>query len=114
MGCCCSKRSKFEGEGHRLGTADEAARGATTKSGGGATKNQTQQQQQQQQQFEPYTDKRLTDEERAKIREERLAAAEARLSKEAKKEMKTKKKKPSSDEPLRGPNSQNALRWTAG
>eukprot|EP00986_Skeletonema_menzelii_P020328 scaffold30872_cov160-Skeletonema_menzelii.AAC.1 len=28
--------------------------------------------------------------------------------------MNTKKKKPSSDEPLRGPNSQNTLRWTAG
>jgi hypothetical protein len=42
-----------------------------------------------------------------------LAATEARLSKEAKKEMKTKKK-PSSDEPLRGPNSKNTLRWTAG
>ena len=71
MGCCCSKR-KFEGEGHRLGTADEdrAARGG----GGGAGGGKTQQQQQQQQQsssYEPYRDKSLTDEERAKIREER-------------------------------------------
>ncbi len=109
MGCCCSKR-KFEGGGHRLGTADEAVRGGAKTTGVGANnKNIT-----TQQQYERYTDKRLTDEERARIREERLAAAEARLSKEAKKEMKTKKKKPSSDEPLRGPNSQNALRWTAG
>lgn len=103
MGCCCSKRSKFEGEGHRLGTADEAAQGAT------AAKTTT-----PTQQFQPYTDKLLTDDDRARIREERLAAAEARLSKDAKKEMKTKKKKPSSDEPLRGPNSQNTMRWTAG
>mmetsp|Transcript_25021 Transcript_25021/g.49928 ORF Transcript_25021/g.49928 Transcript_25021/m.49928 type:complete len:102 (+) Transcript_25021:57-362(+) len=101
MGCCCSKR-KFEGEGHRLGTADEAAQRAAAKTSG--AKNE----------FQPYTDKLLTDEDRARIREERLAATEARLSKEAKKEMKTKKKKPSSDEPLRGPNSKNTLRWTAG
>ena len=108
MGCCCSKRNKFQGEGHRLGTADEAARGATSKqttAGENATP---------QQQFKPYTDNLLTDDDRARIREERLAAAEGRLSKEAKKEMNTKKKKPSSDEPLRGPNSQNTLRWTAG
>eukprot|EP00984_Skeletonema_dohrnii_P014801 scaffold6291_cov159-Skeletonema_dohrnii-CCMP3373.AAC.1 len=104
MGCCCSKR-KFEGEGHRLGTADEAAQRATAKTSG--AKNETQP-------FQPYTDKLLSDEDRARIREERLAATEARLSKEAKKEMKTKKKKPSSDEPLRGPNSKNTLRWTAG
>jgi hypothetical protein len=112
MGCCCSKR-KFEGEGHRLGTADEdrAARGGGGSSGGGKTQ---QQQQQQSSSYEPYTDKRLTDEERAKIREERLAAAEGRLTKDQKKQMKTKKKKPDSDEPLRGPNTQNNLRWTAG
>ncbi len=103
MGCCCSKR-KFEGEGHRLGTASEAARGAT------AANSTTQ----TPQQFQPYTDKLLTDQDRARIREERLAAAEARLSKDTKKEMTTKKKKPSSDEPLRGPNSQNTMRWTAG
>ncbi len=114
MGCCCSKR-KFEGEGHRLGTADEdrAARGGG--SGGGKTQQQQQQQQQQQSSsYEPYTDERLTDEERAKIREERLAAAEGRLTKDQKKQMKTKKKKPDSEEPLRGPNTQNNLRWTAG
>lgn len=110
MGCCCSKR-KFEGEGHRLGTADEdrAARG-----GGGGGGGKTQQPQQESSSYEPYTDKRLTDEERAKIREERLAAAEGRLTKDQKKQMKTKKKKPDSEEPLRGPNTQNNLRWTAG
>ena len=104
MGCCCSK-SKFEGEGHRLGTADEATAAAQRSKSSGTSPTS---------QYQPYTDKRLTDEERARIREERLAAAESRLSKEVKKEMKTKKKKPASDEPLRGPNSQNTMRWTAG
>ncbi|KAL7493468.1 hypothetical protein ACHAWT_002464 [Skeletonema menzelii] len=107
MGCCCSKR-KFQGEGHRLGTADEAARGATSSKQTTGSAGETPQQ------FQPYSDKLLTDDDRARIREERLAAVEGRLSKEAKKEMNTKKKKPSSDEPLRGPNSQNTLRWTAG
>ena len=106
MGCCCSKRNKFEGEGHRLGTADEAAAAATKTTA--ATKTSTQHN------FDPYTDTLLSDEERAKIREERLAATEARLSKESKKDMKTKKKKPSSDEPLRGPSSKNTMTWTAG
>jgi hypothetical protein len=62
---------------------------------------------------QPYTDERLTDEERAKIREERLAAAEARMTKQEKQAMKQKKKS-TSDEPLRGPNSKNMMRWTAG
>ncbi|KAL7550336.1 hypothetical protein ACHAWF_013583, partial [Thalassiosira exigua] len=61
----------------------------------------------------PYADAQLTDEERAKIREERLAAAEGRMTKEEKKALK-QKKKPTSDEPLRGPNSQNTMRWNAG
>jgi len=106
MGCCCSKR-KFEGEGHRLGTADEDRE---ARSGAVATKKL----QTTQPLIEPYTDQRLTEEERAKLREERLAAAEGRLSKDEKKQMKTKKKKANSDEPLRGPNSQNTMRWTAG
>lgn len=113
MGCCCSKRpresspSSFGGQGHRLGTADEqrdarAARAAAAE-----------QRYSDQQTPEPYTDARLTDEERAKIREERLAAAEGRMTKQEKKAMK-QKKKPTSDEPLRGPNSQNTMRWTSG
>jgi len=107
MGCCCSKRSSaaFGGEGHRLGSADEqradrAARAA-------AAENRY-----TDQPPEPYTDDKLTDEQRAQIREERLAAAEGRLTKEEKKNMK-KKEKPS-DAPLRGPNSQNTMRWTSG
>lgn len=106
MGCCCSKskRHEFAGEGHRLGTASEAreARSAAAAAAEGRAE----------QIHEPYTDERLTDDERAKLREERLAAAEARMTKEEKKQMAQKKKK--SDAPLRGPNSQNTMRWTAG
>ena len=107
MGCCCSKRRSFGGEGHRLGSADEqradrAARAAA------AEKRYT-----DQPPPEPYTDTRLTDEERENIRKERLAAAESRLTKQEKKAMK-QKKKDTSNEPLRGPNSQNTMRWTSG
>mmetsp|Transcript_16723 Transcript_16723/g.35028 ORF Transcript_16723/g.35028 Transcript_16723/m.35028 type:complete len:113 (+) Transcript_16723:63-401(+) len=112
MGCCCSKSkqsSTFQGEGHKLGTAGEdrdarsgrAAAAEQRMIAGGAETH------------EPYSDDRLTDEDRARIREERLAAAEKRLTKEEKKAMK-QKKKTTSDEPLRGPNSQNTMRWTAG
>mmetsp|Transcript_41434 Transcript_41434/g.74681 ORF Transcript_41434/g.74681 Transcript_41434/m.74681 type:complete len:111 (-) Transcript_41434:316-648(-) len=110
MGCCCSKRrsdsAAFGGDGHRLGTANEqrddrAARAAA------AEKRYTDQP------HEAYADENLTDEERANIRAERLAAAEGRMTKQDKKAMK-QKKKPTSDEPLRGPNSQNTMRWNAG
>ena len=107
MGCCCSKRAAFGGEGHRLGSADEQRTDRADRAAA-AEKRYTDQPVTP----EPYTDEQLTDEQRAQIREERLAAAEGRLTKEGKKNMK-KKKKPSSDEPLRGPNSQNTMRWTS-
>lgn len=56
-------------------------------------------------------DSNLTDEERAKIRADRAAAAEARLKKQGGLPKKPKKK---SDAPLTGPNSQPVMRWTAG
>jgi hypothetical protein len=104
MGCCCSKQSSaaFGGDGQRLGTADEE-RGK--RAAAAAEKRFTDQ--------PIYTDANLTDEERAKIRAERLAAVEARMTKQEKQAMK-QKKKPTNDEPLRGPNSQNTMRWTAG
>ena len=104
MGCCCSKQSSaaFGGDGQRLGTADEE-RGR--RAAAAAEKRFTDQ--------PIYTDANLTDEERAKIRAERLAAVEARMTKQEKQAMK-QKKKPTNDEPLRGPNSQNTMRWTAG
>jgi hypothetical protein len=61
---------------------------------------------------EPVIDKNLTEEERAKIRADRAAAAEARLKKMG--GAGKKKKKPSSNAPLRGPNTPNTMTWTAG
>lgn len=61
---------------------------------------------------EPVHDKNLTDEERAKIRADRAAAAEARLKQQGGEA--PKKKKVSSDAPLRGPNSRPTMTWTAG
>ncbi len=94
------------GEGHRLGTADEQRRAKVVRAmgDGNFTTDQTP---------TPYTDAKITEEERAKIREERLAAAEGRLTKEERNAMKKKKTK-HNDTPLRGPNSQNTMRWTAG
>ena len=104
MGCCCSKKcrdpSSFGGDGHRLGTADEAARDAAT---------DKQYSDNQQTPPGPYTDDMLTDEERANIREEILAAVEGHMTKQDKKAMKQKKKPTGGNEPLRGPNSQNTM-----
>ena len=47
---------------------------------------------------------------RAKIRADRAAAAEARLKKAGGPPKKPKK----TDTPLRGPNTQNTMRWTSG
>ena len=112
MGCCCSSAkhstsAPFAGQGHRLGTASDErdARAAQT----AAAKQRLA----VEQTHEPYTDIKLSEEERAKIRAERSAAAEARMTKEEKRHMK-QKKKDTSDEPLRGPNTQNTMRWTSG
>lgn len=60
---------------------------------------------------EPVYDKNLTDAEREKIRADRAAAAEARLKKQG---AGAKKKPAKSSAPLTGPNTQPAMRWTAG
>jgi hypothetical protein len=52
----------------------------------------------------------LTDAERAQIRADRAAAAEARLKKQGG----GKKPKKTSAPPLQGPNSQPLMKWTAG
>jgi hypothetical protein len=57
---------------------------------------------------QPVVDKNLTDDERAKIRADRAAAAEARLKKQG---GPPKKKQPTSSTPLTGPNSQPLMRW---
>lgn len=60
---------------------------------------------------EPAYDPSLTDGERATIRADRAAAAEARLQKQA---GIGKKKKPNPDaQPMRGPNSEPLMRWTS-
>lgn len=55
-------------------------------------------------------DPNLSTEERENIRAARAMAAEERLKKMGNTGKKTKKK-PSSNEPLRGPNSQPLMRW---
>lgn len=108
MGGCCSKDSSttaasFEGEGHRLGNAgDDRDRRAAAAA---AEKRFTDQ--------PAYTDANLTDDQRENIRAERLAAVEARMTKQEKQAMRQKKKS-TNHEPLRGPNSQNTMMWTAG
>ena len=105
MGCCLScfaKKPAFGGAGHRLGAAADERR-----AGGDAAAPPAQYTD------EPRKDDRLTDEDRARIREERLAAAEGRMTAQEKKAMR-QKKKPAGDAPLRGPNSANTMRWTAG
>jgi hypothetical protein len=63
----------------------------------------------------PVYDGKLTEEERAKIRADRAAAAEARLKKQGGTTASPSKKKAGSNSaPLKGPNSQPTMRWTAG
>jgi hypothetical protein len=57
----------------------------------------------------PALDPSLTEDERAQIRADRAAAAEARLKKMG--GTTKKKKKVNPDAPLVGPNSQPAMRW---
>lgn len=61
---------------------------------------------------EPVHDDNLTDEQRAQIRADRAAAAEARLKKQG--GGTKKKKKKASDTPLTGPNTKPLMQWTAG
>ena len=108
MGNCCLKgnESSFEGEGHRLGTADEAAFGSGGAPAGMPIKRD-------EDLPKPTIDSNLGEDDRARIRAERAAAAEARLKKQS--EGITKKKKTASNEnkPLVGPNSHPTMRWTA-
>lgn len=61
---------------------------------------------------EPIHDPNLTDDQRAKQREARLAAAEARQK--ALGGGATKRPKATNAAPLRGPNSQPLMKWSAG
>ena len=110
MGNCCPKggadaSSNYQGEGRRLGTADEAAFGSGGAPGAMPIKRD-------EDLPKPKYDKNLDDDERTKIRAERAAAAEARAKKAG--GGGTKKKKASTEnKPLVGPNSQPTMRWTS-
>lgn len=60
---------------------------------------------------DPVYNPNLDDEQRAKVRADRAAAAEARLKK---KTGGKKPKKATNSAPLVGPNSQPTMRWTSG
>uniref|UniRef100_A0A7S4T8J6 Uncharacterized protein n=1 Tax=Ditylum brightwellii TaxID=49249 RepID=A0A7S4T8J6_9STRA len=111
MGNCCGclknsgGGSSFGGTGHRLGSADENAYGSGGPPSSAAIRRDDDTP-------APTHDPNLNDDERARLRADRAKAAEARLKKQT---GGTKKKKPNPDaEPLRGPNSQPLMRWTAG
>ena len=119
MGCCSMAPSctalffadrrlivlTFLVQGHRLGTANLPSPANYSASGAPATN------QRDDNVPEPLIDKNLTEEERAKIRADRAAAAEARLKKQG---GAPGKRKTSSNAPLRGPNSKPTMTWTAG
>jgi hypothetical protein len=106
MGNCCGKNDgassgAFQGTGHRLGSANEvpplAPQSVGTKQKDGLPK--------------PRHDPKLTNVDRDQQRVSRLAAAEARQKKQG---GAPKKKKENKGAPLRGPNSQPLMQWTAG
>mmetsp|Transcript_25308 Transcript_25308/g.51619 ORF Transcript_25308/g.51619 Transcript_25308/m.51619 type:complete len:112 (-) Transcript_25308:139-474(-) len=111
MGNCCPRggeSSGFQGDGHRLGTADEAAFGGGAAPAGMPIKRD-------EDVPKPMFDSNLGDDDRARIRAERAAAADARFKKQGGTTKQKKKKSSASKEnkPLVGPNSQPTMRWTA-
>mmetsp|Transcript_28060 Transcript_28060/g.42997 ORF Transcript_28060/g.42997 Transcript_28060/m.42997 type:complete len:138 (+) Transcript_28060:84-497(+) len=101
---------KFQGDGHRLGTADEAQRLSTN-----PISNTTKMDRDDIP--EPVYDHNLSSSDRNRIRAERAAAAEARLKKQGgggNKKLPKKPKSSSSDAPLTGPHSKPLMTWTAG
>lgn len=102
------KRVKaFQGEGHRLGTTTEEGNSRTT--GAGSADNRNRSEETTTSTPSPL-DPNLTDEERANLRANRAAAAEARL----KKQQVGKGKSKTRSKPLRDDNSAPLMRWTAG
>lgn len=87
-------------QGRRLGTGDEP-RPFTNPSQSSVHRDE---------EMNPTYDDNLTDEDKRKIREDRAKAAEARAKAAG---SKLKKKKEDPNKPLRGPNSENTMRWTA-
>lgn len=119
MGNCCPKAGSeeqvvltqggnkvqaFQGQGQRLGTADEAKyRDNDVSSNHNSKKHDDDLP-------AAAVDPNLTAEEREKIRRDRAAAAEARLKKQG--GAPKKKKATPSDAPLVGPNSKPTMTWT--
>ncbi|GKY95331.1 hypothetical protein MPSEU_000496000 [Mayamaea pseudoterrestris] len=114
MGNCCGcddslavDQNAFKGEGQRLGAKSERYHDADVSN---ARKNEVSAS------LEPAPihkgDLNLTMEEQEQQRAERAAAAELRLKKQG--AYPPKKKKPSKDTPLVGPNSKPLMTWTAG
>jgi len=93
-------------QGHRLGTVGE------TSSRYGADGANNQRSRPEDNLPAPTYDPNLNAQERTELRAARAAAAEERMKQSGVPKAK-KKPKPSSSEPLRGPNSQNMMRWTA-
>mmetsp|Transcript_29869 Transcript_29869/g.49278 ORF Transcript_29869/g.49278 Transcript_29869/m.49278 type:complete len:120 (+) Transcript_29869:106-465(+) len=93
------QQAAFQGEGHRLGSADEVR----------APEAAAMQRHQEEEDLipEPIHNPNLTDADREKQRADRLAAVEARMK--AKQPKKPKK----SSEPLRGPNTKPTMTWSA-
>ena len=92
LGVYCLERDGFDGKGIHLSVADEYA---------------------DQQNTDLNTDMGQSDKERAMARKERLAAVEARMTRQVRNTMRMKKKT-TSHLPLRGPNSRNTMQWSSG
>jgi len=103
--CFGRKTDTFAGEGRRLGTAQERQTAAVD------TQINTEE--------IPNTippvqyDPNLTEDDRERIRAERAAAAEARLKKQTGGVTAKQKKSTTETQPLKGPNSEPLMRWTA-
>merc|ERR1711957_1058099 len=98
MGCCFSKKSDideryFDGQGRRLGSADENAEIPNVKQVSSKQHYEVHQ---------PMNDPTLNDADRAKMRAERAEKAESRLK--AHQFPKKKKRSGNTSTPLRGPN----------
>mmetsp|Transcript_35245 Transcript_35245/g.85293 ORF Transcript_35245/g.85293 Transcript_35245/m.85293 type:complete len:128 (+) Transcript_35245:146-529(+) len=97
----------FQGTGHRLGATHEEEERVKAEAADRMANNNPQDVPKSR------VDPSLSDSARDRQREERLKAAEERQNKLGGGTQTKKKKKDTTDEPLRGPNSQPTMRWTA-
>jgi hypothetical protein len=111
MGCCFSGDSTtvdtgkgttqraFQGQGNRLGSANDAPRSYQNETVAAEIP-------------QPTYDPNVSDADRDRIRAERAAAAEARLKAMGGGDKKKKKAKKSDSSSLRGPNTEPLMRWS--